>query len=99
MRVTISPRAELKDHFGFHFKKIWGSPYLSNVLVIESLLQQHFQSLHLGSQRLWRRHVAFPIHRRLDEVGNHMVYITWSTQVPAAIVAGHMSVKGPKGER
>ena len=89
--------SELKDHFGFQLKKIWGWSYLGNVLVIESMLQQHFQSQPLGSQRLWRRHVDFPTHRPLDKVGNHMVYIMWSTQVPAAIVAGHFSASAYLG--
>ena len=57
---------ELKDHFTFQYKKIWGSSYLGNGLVIESLLHQHFQPLPLGTQRLWRRHVEFPTHRPLD---------------------------------
>ena len=80
------------DHFGFKYKKIWESSYLENDMTIESHHQQHFQHLPLGKKRLWRHHVPFPAHRDLREAGNHMVYMTWSTQVPVALVAEHMKV-------
>ena len=85
--------SELEDQFGFCYEEVYFSSYLGNALILEAMLQQQFNGLALGYRRLWRRSTDSPCHCNPDKVGVHRVFLTWSTKVHQAVVAGPMIIK------